>query len=194
MTWDSDCLKERLQVHSFQSCEQKSKHEDQVEPEDWIMAGSLPTKQLHWSIGSHNQSMQSTTFWVIMLCSLVAVHWYFRGMYCLHLQSQRVSYLADFLPGLPYDPDDGVVCSSRTSVDFYWTTWSYKPEDHTLQLQPHFHFHSEIHLWKTKLVSCWIFCNKKIICNKLNMILNVKTRSSSLILYYLVLQEIIFQV
>jgi hypothetical protein len=44
------------------------------------------------------------------------------------------SYLlhAGFFCGLFYDPEDGVTCSSKTSVDFRQTMWCYIPEGGTL--------------------------------------------------------------
>jgi hypothetical protein len=37
------------------------------------------------------ESKKSTAFWIVMPCSLVEVHQYFRGTYCLHLQGQGLS-------------------------------------------------------------------------------------------------------
>jgi hypothetical protein len=40
---------------------------------------------------------------------------------------------AGFLLGLFFDPEDGGICSSGTSVDFHCTTRHYIPEDRTLR-------------------------------------------------------------
>jgi hypothetical protein len=53
---------------------------------------------------------------------------------CFLLVSCCACYLlhVSFLFGLPFDPEDEVICSSGTSAYFQRTTWRYIPEDRTL--------------------------------------------------------------
>jgi hypothetical protein len=62
---------------------------------------------------------KSNIFVDIMLCSLLKGNWPFRGIYCLHVL------------GL-FDPEDGVICSSETLVDFHQNTQHYILEDRIL--------------------------------------------------------------
>jgi hypothetical protein len=54
-----------------------------------------------------------------MLCSMVGVHWHFRGTCCLHFHASSAQKVE-------------TVCSCKTSVFFCQMTWCYNLEDHTL--------------------------------------------------------------
>jgi hypothetical protein len=67
-------------------------------------------------------TMKSTVSWGVTPCSLVEVHQCFWGMYCLHLQDQRV--------GHAINQQD--VSSKQSTLLWYQTTWSHISEDSTL--------------------------------------------------------------
>jgi hypothetical protein len=70
--------------------------------------------------------MNKTIFWDVMLCSVVEVYWRVRGTYCLHNQGRRI-WQANKQPPrltlLPWTLKMEAVCSSKTLVNFYQTTW-----------------------------------------------------------------------
>jgi hypothetical protein len=77
--------------------------------------------------------MNSTVFWDVYLCNPVKVQ-HFGGIYCLHFQGYRVSHLplAGYLTGLLSNLEDAGSMFLKMSVNVYWTTWYYIPEDRTL--------------------------------------------------------------
>jgi hypothetical protein len=69
-------------------------------------------------------TVKSTIFWVVTSFSQIEIYRRFRGIYCFHLHSQRVSQMTTLLGSL-FDPED--------EGNFYQTTWCCIPEESTLK-------------------------------------------------------------
>jgi hypothetical protein len=87
---------------------------------------------------------KSSVFWDITLCIPLKVNWSFGGTSLLLFKGQRISQARNqceagsckfccwFLAFLTSAPKMEVTCSSRTLIDYCWTTHSYISEDRTL--------------------------------------------------------------
>jgi hypothetical protein len=76
--------------------------------------------------------MKSAIFWNITVCGPLKVNQCFRGTFHLHLQGQRISQTRNqcergCMQMLAYSLTlkMEVICSSKTLVNFQWTTWCY---------------------------------------------------------------------
>jgi hypothetical protein len=88
---------------------------------------------------------ESFIFLDVMLCSLLTVNRYFKGICCLHLHGQwiRKENLAwsmqspnchlDFYFANSFTLKMKATCFSDTLVNFQWTTGNYIPQDRTIQ-------------------------------------------------------------
>jgi hypothetical protein len=98
--------------------------------------------------------MTSTIFWNVAPCGLVEVHQRFRREYCLQLQGQRVSQARNH-----EETAWCLVLSGFLLVNFYWTTWSYIPEDDTVHRLKGFEKSMLRRIFGTKgeeVTGCWI--------------------------------------
>jgi hypothetical protein len=84
--------------------------------------------------------MKSTVLWDDIPYSLVVVYQNFGGMYCLHLQGQRVSQTSNQQEGSRklgslFDPEDGDSMFLRNVSELLLATCYHIPEDRTLHSQ-----------------------------------------------------------
>jgi hypothetical protein len=84
--------------------------------------------------------MKSSIFWDITPCNPLRINRRFGGTCRLHIQGRMWQAELCFPPAFTLVSclacsltlKTEVTCSSKTSVDFKWTTWLYIPEDRTL--------------------------------------------------------------
>jgi hypothetical protein len=85
--------------------------------------------QLHGELSVY---IKSAIFWAVVSCSPVEVHPCFRGTYAGDKQSLLAVFLLATYLGYSSTLKMDAVCSSKTSVNFEWTTWHDVSEDITL--------------------------------------------------------------
>jgi hypothetical protein len=89
----------------------------------------------HFPFHSYTWMGQSNVLWSVMVCSL-EVHWHFEAMYCLHLKSWRVSFVA--LVASLQQTNQGSMCSAycrphSSGIVFYTSeTWRTRQLRHTI--------------------------------------------------------------